>query len=95
MKRLFSIVFGIVISLDPFGTTFALSLPISSTLRMFMIGFKFGFTSSQAFSFSIGIWWAWRHQNLMCLQNETWSINRLSFNIQSMIATLISCFSSR
>jgi hypothetical protein len=32
---------------------------------------------------------------LMCLQNETWSINRLSFNIQSMIATLISCFSSR
>jgi hypothetical protein len=38
MKRLFSIVFGIVISLDPFGTTLDLSLPISSTLRMFMSG---------------------------------------------------------
>ncbi|GAU28886.1 hypothetical protein TSUD_293380 [Trifolium subterraneum] len=58
---------------------------------------KFGSTGSQAFafSFSAGVWWAWRHRNLMCLQNETWSINRLSFNIQSMIATITSCFSSR
>jgi hypothetical protein len=30
----------------------------------------------------------------MCLENETWSINRLSFNIESIIATLTSCVSS-
>ncbi|CAJ2643293.1 unnamed protein product [Trifolium pratense] len=55
---------------------------------------KFGSSGSQISAFSAGVWWAWRHRNLMCLQNETWSINRLSFNIQSMIATLTSCFSS-
>jgi hypothetical protein len=31
----------------------------------------------------------------MCLQNETWSINRLFFNIRNMIVTFYSCFSSR
>jgi len=24
--------------------------------------------------FSAGVWWAWRHRNLMCLNNEVWSI---------------------
>jgi len=47
---------------------------------------------SQTFIFSACIWWACRHRNLMCLNNETWSLNRLSFNIQSMMDNLKICF---
>ncbi|GAU51832.1 hypothetical protein TSUD_324470 [Trifolium subterraneum] len=56
---------------------------------------KSGSTGSQPFAFYAGVLWVWRLRNLMCLQNETWSINRLSFNIQSMIVIITSCFSSR
>jgi len=34
-----------------------------------------------------------RHRNLMCLNNETWSLNHLSFNIHSMVENFKICFS--
>ncbi|GAU35593.1 hypothetical protein TSUD_295290 [Trifolium subterraneum] len=36
-------------------------------------------TSSQALIFSAGVWWSWRHRNLMCLNNETCSPIRSGF----------------
>ncbi|GAU40444.1 hypothetical protein TSUD_397630 [Trifolium subterraneum] len=55
---------------------------------------KVGSTGSQAYTFSAGVWWAWRHRNWMCLNNDSWSLNRLSFNIQSMVDIFTSSFSS-
>jgi hypothetical protein len=87
--------FGIVIFLDSFGTTLALFLPISSTLLMFMndlslapLVLKLSLSPLRLVGLAIP------YRNLMCLQNETWSINRVSFNIQIMIVTLTFCFSS-
>ncbi|GAU50504.1 hypothetical protein TSUD_409790 [Trifolium subterraneum] len=53
---------------------------------------KWGSTGSKAFIFSAGVWWSWRHCNLMCLNNGTWSLTRLSFNIHSMVDTFKNCF---
>jgi hypothetical protein len=47
---------------------------------------------SQALLFSASVWWSWRHRNLMCLNNETWSSSRLSFNIRAMVETSRICF---
>jgi hypothetical protein len=58
------------------------------------VWFKTSSIGSQAFTFSISVWWARRHQNLVCLNNETWSLYRLSFNIKSMVETFTSCFVS-
>jgi len=33
----------------------------------------------------------WRHRNLMCLNNENWHINRLAYNIHSMVDSFKSC----
>ncbi|PNY16740.1 S-like ribonuclease [Trifolium pratense] len=33
-------------------------------------------------------------QHMMCMNNETWSLNQLSFNIRAMIQTFRNCFSS-
>ncbi|KAK2442044.1 hypothetical protein QL285_013270 [Trifolium repens] len=54
---------------------------------------KLGATGSQALLFSAGVWWSWRHRNLMCLNNETCSLSQLSFNIQTMVETSRNCFS--
>jgi hypothetical protein len=54
---------------------------------------KLGATGSQALLFSAGVLWSWRHRNLMCLNNETRSLSRLSFNIRDMVATSRNCFS--
>jgi hypothetical protein len=51
-----------------------------------------GVTDSQALTFSDGVWWSWRHRNLMCLNNKTWSFSRLSFNIRTMVETFKNCF---
>ncbi|MCI11915.1 S-like ribonuclease [Trifolium medium] len=48
---------------------------------------KLGATGSQALTFLASVWWSWRHRNLMCLVNETWSLSRLSFNIRAMVET--------
>ncbi|PNX79987.1 GDSL esterase/lipase, partial [Trifolium pratense] len=32
---------------------------------------KLGATGSKDLIFSAGVWWSWRHRNLMCLNNET------------------------
>ncbi|GAU25827.1 hypothetical protein TSUD_30910 [Trifolium subterraneum] len=54
---------------------------------------KLGATGSQTTTFSTGVWWSWRHRNLMCLNNENWSLSRLSFNIGTMVETFRSSFS--
>ncbi|KAK2403585.1 hypothetical protein QL285_053005 [Trifolium repens] len=43
--------------------------------------------SSHALIFLVGVWWSWRHCSQMFLNNETWSLSRLSFNIQAMVRT--------
>ncbi|GAU42251.1 hypothetical protein TSUD_327290 [Trifolium subterraneum] len=50
-------------------------------------------TGSHALIFSAGVWWSWQHRNLMCLQNETWSLSRLSFSIRAMVETFKNYFS--
>jgi ribonuclease HI len=54
---------------------------------------KVGSMGSQAYTFSAGVWWAWRHHNSMCFNNEFLSLNQLSFNIHSMIDIFTSPFS--
>ena len=41
-------------------------------------------TLGQRYSvFFAGIWWSWRHMNLMCLSHENWSIQRINYHIHS------------
>ncbi|XP_045803019.1 uncharacterized protein LOC123896706 [Trifolium pratense] len=54
---------------------------------------KLGATCSNDLLFSAGLWWSWRHRNLMCLNNETWSLSRISFHIRAMVETFSNCFS--
>jgi hypothetical protein len=54
---------------------------------------KVGTTSSLALILSADIWWSWRHHKLMYLNNETWSLSWLSFNIRAMVETFRNCFS--
>ena len=44
--------------------------------------------------FFAGIWWTWRHRNLMRLNHETWSLHRLSYHIQSTTETIEASFQS-
>ncbi|CAJ2646060.1 unnamed protein product [Trifolium pratense] len=53
---------------------------------------KMGTVGTHSLIFSAGVWWSWRHRNLMNLNNETWSLSRLSFNIRSMVETFKNCF---
>jgi len=53
---------------------------------------KEGSLGHQSFIFVATVWWAWRHRNLMCLSNETWSLSRLSYNIHSMVDSFNLCF---
>ncbi|MCI37852.1 S-like ribonuclease, partial [Trifolium medium] len=54
---------------------------------------KLGATGPQTLIFSAGVWWSLRHHNLICLNNETWSLSRLSFNIRAMVETFRNYFS--
>jgi hypothetical protein len=54
---------------------------------------KLGVLCLQAFIFSADVWWWWRHLNSMFLNNETWFLNRMSFNIWAMVETFRNCFS--
>ena len=47
----------------------------------------------QAITFSVGVWWSWRHRNLMCLGGETWSLQCLNYNIKNSIETIVLSFS--
>lgn len=53
---------------------------------------KDGSMGSQSFLFASCVWWAWRHRNLMCLNNENWHINRLAYNIHGMVDSFKSCY---
>jgi hypothetical protein len=41
--------------------------------------------------FLVGLWWTWRHRDLMCFNNETWSITRLCININNSTDLISSC----
>jgi hypothetical protein len=53
---------------------------------------KLGATCSHTLIFSAGVWWSWRHRNMMCLNNEIWSLSWLSFHIQAMVKTFRNYF---
>ncbi|PNY14401.1 ribonuclease H [Trifolium pratense] len=53
---------------------------------------KHNYFSPHRSIFMAGVWWSWRHRNLMCLNNECWSAVRISYNIFSMVDNLNSCF---
>lgn len=40
-------------------------------------------TGPRSSYFLAALWWVWRHRNLMCLNNETWSLFRITNNIQN------------
>ncbi|XP_024636603.1 uncharacterized protein [Medicago truncatula] len=45
-------------------------------------------------TFLAGLWWTWRHRNLMCLNNEFWSLPRIMFNLHSSMLAINSAFHS-
>jgi len=53
---------------------------------------KEGATSSRSILFLSGLWWIWRHRNLMCIGNETLSVIQLCSNIYSLKETISSVF---
>jgi len=42
--------------------------------------------------FLAALWWVWRHRNLMCLNNETWSLFRIINNINNSTDAIIKSF---
>jgi len=44
---------------------------------------KSGTKGPRSIIFLASLWWAWRHRNLMCLSNGTWSLTQLCINIQN------------
>jgi len=55
---------------------------------------KNGVMGPYSFLFAATIWWAWMNRNMMFLDNENWSNAKLSFNIQSMVDTVKTCYPS-
>jgi len=55
------------------------------------VSLKNGLTGFQYLAFSAGVWWVWRHRNLMGLNNEVWSRNHLTLTIQNSM--VINCTS--
>jgi ribonuclease HI len=46
----------------------------------------------RASSFLAGLWWSWRHRNMMCISNETWPLFRISFHIQDSVNVIEASF---
>jgi hypothetical protein len=40
-------------------------------------------TGPRSACFLATLWWVWRHRNLMCLNNETWPLFRITSNIRN------------
>jgi len=53
---------------------------------------KEGSLGNLSFIFAATVWWAWCHRNLMCLNNKTWTLIRLSYNIHNMVDSFNLCF---
>jgi len=53
---------------------------------------KIATSCSRSTIFLVGIWWIWRHRNLMCLDNETRSLTRHCNNIHSSTYVISSGF---
>jgi ribonuclease HI len=64
------------------------------TSNSVQVWLKEGATSSRSIIFLSGLWWIWRHRNLMCLGNETLSLTQLCSNIYSLVETISSAFHS-
>ncbi|RHN59251.1 putative ribonuclease H-like domain-containing protein [Medicago truncatula] len=55
---------------------------------------KDGISCHRPTTFLAGLWWIWRHRNLMCLNNETRSVYRLNFIINSTADLINRCLQS-
>jgi len=55
---------------------------------------KVGTMGSLSTTFAVIVWWDRRHRNMTCLSNDNWSLNRLLFNIESMMEFFKVCFSN-
>lgn len=55
---------------------------------------KEGISCHGSTTFLAGLWWIWRHCNLMCLNNETRSVYRLNTIINSTINIINRCLQS-
>jgi len=53
---------------------------------------NFGISASRSPIFLAGLWWVWRHRNLMCLNNENWPLFRICNNILSSADAISSAF---
>jgi len=53
---------------------------------------KGGSLGLHSFHFAATVWCACRRRNLMCLSNENYLLSCLSYNIHSMVDSLMSCF---
>jgi len=42
--------------------------------------------------FLAGLWWVWRYRNLMCLNNEFWSLFRITNNIHNSAEAIRTTF---
>lgn len=47
---------------------------------------------SSSIFFLVCLWWIWRHRNHMCFNDDSWSLSRLSINIQHTAETVLKCF---
>jgi ribonuclease HI len=50
-----------------------------------------GINCHRSTTFLAGLWWIWRQRNLMCFNNETWSVYRLSIIINSTAEVISRC----
>jgi len=55
---------------------------------------KLGSFGPRSNTFLAGLWWVWRHRNLMCLNNEHLSLNQLCSNIISTATDISLAFES-
>lgn len=51
-----------------------------------------GTKGPRCYIFLVGLWWVWRHRNLMCLNNKTCSLFRLNSNIFSSAESITLSF---
>jgi len=53
---------------------------------------KVAATGPRGSCFLAALWWVWRHRNLMCLNNETWSLFHIMNNIHNSTDDIVKAF---
>lgn len=90
MMKLSFNVFVIVSFLVTFGKKIGFSRNDFSSATYVYGWIKFDTLDSRSTIFLAGLWWVWRHRNLVCLNYETWSLTRLCNNFHSSTGNAIS-----